>query len=80
MPSAPKPVVKTKTDVQLDQIGTLAPPEAIQPGIRVYHSKFGFGLVESVEGGGPDARAVVIFDTVGTKTLVLKFAKLLIPK
>ena len=78
--AAPKPTVKTKTDVQLDQIGTLAPPEAIRPGIRVYHSKFGFGLVESVEGVGPDARAVVAFDTVGTKTLVLKFAKLLIPK
>ena len=72
--------MKTKTDVQLDQIGTLAPPEAIRPGVRVYHNKFGFGMVESVEGVGPDARAVVAFDTVGTKTLVLKFAKLLIPK
>ena len=79
-PVAPKPVMKTKTDVQLDQIGTLAPPEAIRPGVRVYHNKFGFGMVESVEGVGPDARAVVAFDTVGTKTLVLKFAKLLIPK
>ena len=72
--------MKTKTDVQLDKIGTLAPPEAIQPGVRVYHSKFGFGMVNLVEGVGPDARAVVIFDTVGSKTLVLKFAKLLIPK
>ena len=80
MPSAPKPVVKTKTEVQLDQIGELAAPESIQPGIRVYHSKFGFGRVQSVDGIGPDARAVVAFDTVGTKTLVLKFAKLLIPK
>lgn len=77
---SPKPVVKTKTEVQLDQIGTLAPPEAIQPGIRVYHSKFGFGRVDSVSGSGPDARALVVFDTVGSKTLVLKFAKLLIPK
>ena len=77
---APKPVMKTKSDVQLDQIGELAAPEAIQPGVRVYHSKFGFGLVDSVEGVGPDARAVVLFDTVGSKTLVLKFAKLLIPK
>ncbi len=77
---APKPVVKTKTEVQLDQIGELAAPESIQPGVRVYHSKFGFGRVDSVSGVGPDARAVVIFDTVGSKTLVLKFAKLLIPK
>lgn len=77
---APKPVMKTKTEVQLDQIGDLAAPESIQPGVRVYHSKFGFGRVDSVSGVGPDARAVVIFDTVGSKTLVLKFAKLLIPK
>jgi DNA helicase-2/ATP-dependent DNA helicase PcrA len=77
---APRPVVKTKTEVQLDQIGDLAAPESIQPGVRVYHSKFGFGRVDSVSGAGPDARAVVIFDTVGSKTLVLKFAKLLIPK
>lgn len=76
----PKPVVKTKQEVQLDQIGELAAPESIQPGVRVYHTKFGFGRVDSVSGSGPDARAVVIFDTVGQKTLVLKFAKLLIPK
>jgi len=78
--STPKPVVKSTTEVRLDQIGTLAPPEAIQPGVRVYHSKFGFGLVEVVDGVGPDARAVVVFDQSGRKTLVLKFAKLLIPK
>ena len=80
MPSTPRPVVKTKTEVQLDQIGELAAPESIQPGVRVYHGKFGFGRVQAVDGIGPDARAVVAFDTVGTKTLVLKFAKLLIPK
>ena len=78
--SAPKPVVKTQTEVRLDQIGDLAAPESIQPGVRVYHGKFGFGRVQDVSGAGPDARAVVVFDTVGTKTLVLKFAKLLIPK
>jgi len=78
--TAAKPVIKTKTDVKLDQIGTLASASEIFPGIRVYHTKFGFGRVDSVSGEGPDARAVVIFDTVGSKTLVLKFAKLLIPK
>jgi DNA helicase-2/ATP-dependent DNA helicase PcrA len=76
----PKPVVKTKTEVQLDQIGRLAEIPEIQPGVRVYHAKFGFGRIDSVSGDGPDTRAVVIFETVGSKTLVLKFAKLLIPK
>ena len=79
-PVVTKPVVKTKQDVQLDQIGELAAPESVQPGVRVYHTKFGFGRVDSVSGNGPDARAVVLFETVGSKTLVLKFAKLLIPK
>ena len=73
-------MVKTKTEMQLDQIGELAPLEAIQPGVRVYHSKFAFGMVQSVDGTGPDARAVIDFGNLGVKTLVLKFAKLLIPK
>ena len=76
----PRPVVKTKTEVQLDQIGRLAEVPDIQPGVRVYHPKFGFGRIDSVSGDGPDTRAVVVFETVGVKTLVLKFAKLLIPK
>ena len=77
--SAPKPKVKTQSDVRLDQIGTLAAFDQIKPGLRVYHGKFGFGKVISLEGAGPDAKAQVAFDTVGTKTLLLKFAKLVIP-
>ena len=77
--SAPKPKVKTQSDVRLEQVGTPAAFSQIQPGVRVYHVKFGFGKVISVEGAGPDAKAQVAFDTVGTKTLLLKFAKLVIP-
>ncbi len=77
---AAKPVVKTKTEVQLDQVGSLASNEQIQPGVRVYHAKFGYGKVMGTEGSGPDMKAHVIFDTVGAKTLLLKFAKLIIPK
>lgn len=79
-PSAPKPQVKSRSEVQLDQVGTLASYDQIQPGVRVYHGKFGYGNVTSVEGAGPDAKAQVAFDTVGMKTLLLKFAKLVIPK
>lgn len=79
-PSVPKPQVKTHSEVQLDQVGTLASYDQIQPGVRVYHGKFGYGNVTSVEGAGPDAKAQVAFDTVGMKTLLLKFAKLVIPK
>lgn len=75
-----KPQVKTKTDVQLDQVGQLATNDQVRPGVRVYHSKFGFGVVQAIEGSGSDTKAQVRFDTVGLKTLLLKFAKLIIPK
>ena len=77
--SAPKPKVKTQSEVRLEQVGTPATFDQIKAGVRVYHGKFGFGKVISVEGAGPDAKAQVAFDTVGTKTLLLKFAKLIIP-
>lgn len=77
---SPKPVVKTKSDVQLEQIGTLASNDQIQPGVRVYHGKFGFGTIKAVEGAEADAKASVVFETVGPKILLLKFAKLIIPK
>jgi RND family efflux transporter MFP subunit len=67
--------VQTKNDVQMDMVGDPASIDQIRPGVRVYHFKFGFGDVQSVEGLAPDTKAVVSFDTVGTKTLLLKFAK-----
>lgn len=75
-----KPTVKTTQEVRLDQVGTLATNDQIVPGRRVYHAKFGYGEVLSTEGTGPDTKAQVAFETVGTKTLLLKFAKLIIPK
>jgi len=49
----------------------------IVPGARVEHAKFGEGKVQSVEGEGEKATAVVFFGgDVGNKKLKLKFAKL----
>ncbi len=78
--SAPKPTVQTKTEVELSQIGELASPEQIVVNKRVYHKKFGYGVVISTDGFGEEKKALVAFDTVGNKTLLLKFAKLIIPK
>lgn len=75
-----RPVVKNKNEVRQEQMGTPADNSQIQPDVRVYHSKFGYGNVISVEGNDQDKKAQVRFDTVGTKTLLLKFAKLIIPK
>lgn len=45
------------------------------PGCRVRHPQFGLGKVKSVT-SGPQARATVEFTGVGTKTLVLEYARL----
>ena len=48
----------------------------IGPGSYVLHATFGRGKLLSVQGSGDMARGVVLFDSVGKKTLVLKFAGL----
>ena len=54
--------------------------ESGQPGIRthmkVFHNKFGEGVVLAVEGGGADARAQINFPRHGVKWLALGIAKL----
>ena len=42
------------------------------------HGKFGRGKVMAVEGEGDSRKAIVFFDGVGQKQLLLKFAKLTI--
>ena len=49
---------------------------SIMPGMRVHHDKFGDGKVMGVEGSGDSRKALVFFEGVGQKMLVLKFAKL----
>ena len=78
--NAPKPTVQTKTEAELAQIGEPATFDQIVVNKRVYHKKFGYGVVISTDGTGEEKKALVAFDTVGNKTLLLKFAKLIIPK
>ena len=63
----------------VQNIGSEARAEQINTGLRVYHDKFGYGRVVQTDGDGVDKKAVVAFDSVGNKTLLLKFAKLIIP-
>ena len=48
----------------------------IQQGIRISHSRFGFGTVLSTDGEGNDAKALIRFDQSGEKNVLLRFAKL----
>jgi DNA helicase-2/ATP-dependent DNA helicase PcrA len=48
----------------------------LKVGDKVQHQRFGFGKVVSIEGDASNAKAIVQFDQMGQKTLVLKFAKM----
>lgn len=52
------------------------PETNLSLGQRVVHGKFGEGVVLNYEGQGPSARVQVNFDAVGSKWLVLSYAKL----
>ena len=57
--------------------GDIEVPETdLSLGQRVVHGKFGEGVVLNYEGQGPNARVQVNFDDVGSKWLVLSYAKL----
>ena len=48
----------------------------LREGVAVRHPRFGRGTVMNVQMRGANARATVMFDQVGKKTLVLQYANL----
>ncbi|MCO6495944.1 MAG: UvrD-helicase domain-containing protein [Bacteroidetes bacterium] len=48
----------------------------LKEGCRVVHQRFGKGIVESVSRDGINSKAVINFEEGGSKTLILKFAKM----
>ena len=84
--ATPAHLLKPRTLVSKQVMKTYAPnpnfkqsdPMLLQPGQRVEHQKFGIGTVTSLDFGGSDKKAKIIFDTEGEKTLLLSFAKLMI--
>jgi DNA helicase-2/ATP-dependent DNA helicase PcrA len=53
---------------------------ALQEGNVIEHMRFGMGRVVKLEGTGENRKATVEFTNVGTKQLLLKFAKFKIVK
>ena len=49
--------------------------DELQNGCKIEHSRFGFGTITAIDTSGDNAKAIVAFNEVGTKTLLLKFAK-----
>jgi DNA helicase-2/ATP-dependent DNA helicase PcrA len=50
-------------------------PQTLRVGMTIEHQRFGIGTVKNVEGSGENEKATVEFRNVGTKQLLLKFAK-----
>lgn len=48
----------------------------LQAGMDVEHSRFGIGKILKIEGSGENCKATVEFQNLGTKQLLVKFAKL----
>ena len=54
-----------------------SPMSDIKLGLTIHHQKFGEGFIKEISGEGtPNKMAVIVFDGVGEKKLILKFAKL----
>jgi DNA helicase II / ATP-dependent DNA helicase PcrA len=53
-----------------------APSHGLRSGMKVFHAKFGEGVVLTLEGSGDDARAQINFPRHGQKWLALSVAKL----
>jgi DNA helicase-2/ATP-dependent DNA helicase PcrA len=63
---------------QSQPAATTAPGDIPPVGATVEHMRFGRGKVIEVDTTQPDARIVVQFSESGTKTLLLKYAKITI--
>ena len=51
-------------------------PTLMKPGQRIEHERFGIGVIISISGEAQSKKAVVEFEQSGTKTLMLKFARM----
>lgn len=69
--SSSAPAFTQQHHAEIDQGGA-----QLTLGQRVRHPKFGDGFIINLEGHGPKARVEVNFDDVGSKWLVVGFAKL----
>ena len=72
-----KPVSRAQS---VSQPVSSASSGSLREGVVIEHQRFGIGTVIKVEGSGDNEKATVEFRNVGTKQLLLKFAKFTIVK
>lgn len=59
-----------------ESVETVGPPSHLKVGYNVEHDRFGKGKVTHLEGTGADLKATIFFPRHGSKTVLLRFAKL----
>ena len=67
-----------KVEARQPAIAPKAPSHGLRSGQSVFHTKFGEGVIVTLEGSGEDARAQVNFGRHGMKWLALSVAKLVV--
>ncbi len=79
-----KPIYQEKKNfIAINKATTLTTGDAsvlknkdLQQGQQVMHEKFGKGIVMAIIGSWPESKATINFENIGSKVLLLKFAKL----
>ena len=71
---------QTSASAQRTQTSASSQRQTIHAGARVEHQRFGLGTVVAVEGVGENEKATIEFQNAGTKTLLMKFARLTVLK
>ena len=78
--SGSKPKIPRRNLSRMDQMestpGNYEALSDVSTGERVKHQRFGHGVIVDVEGTGANKKAIINFENVGEKKLLLKFAKL----
>ena len=71
------PANLTKANAAMSKIGNQHSNNTqLQAGMRVNHDRFGKGKILQIEGNTDNKKAIIFFEGIGQKTLLLKFAKL----
>jgi DNA helicase II / ATP-dependent DNA helicase PcrA len=73
---APRAFEEHASDPMPDYENESQDPIQARVGTRVMHATFGRGRIVALDGRGENARAIVDFESVGRKQLLLKFANL----
>lgn len=74
-----KKLIKLNSAQRTPTSNSVADPsanQALQEGDTVFHEKFGSGQIVQLEGRWPETKATIKFSQAGTKSLLLKFARL----